>query len=702
MSAPILLPTLRQDLRLRKGPSTGGGAQTWLIYDPVRHRYFSVTSKVYELLSLWTENGAEGLLKWIAESDNPDEKQQLLKNLIFFMQSNNLTDGPPEGDYRAYAKQVEAGEKSNFQQALHGYMFFRLPLFRPQRFLEQTQHLVAPFFSNSFVALLCFMGVIGLYFVSRQWDEFVSTFMHFFSLDGFLIYGASLIFVKTLHELGHAYMAVRQGARVNTMGVAFLVMLPVLYTDVSDSWRLRSKKQKLLIDGAGILVELSIAMVATFLWVFLPEGALKSAAFVLATTSWIMSLAINLNPFMRFDGYYLLADSWGIANLQARSFAFGTWWMREVLFGLKLPPPEPLKKVTQYLLIFYAIGVWLYRFFLFLGLALLVYHMFFKVLGVILFVIEIIWFIVRPILKEIGTWWEMRETISSKRRALITACVASFVVLLSLMPVNTTVRMPALMLAGEEARVFAPFPAYVKDVYAKNGVQVQKGDPLVTLHAPQLEHELAQAERKIALLKARKARHAGDLDELQNLVVLEQELAASEERAAGLRREQERLVVRAPTNGVIRDLNSFVHSGRWVDAKTELALVVSASRIKAKAFVEEEDLWRVKNGSEGLFISDDPQQAAKKVRLEEVSYSGTQSLDIPYLASTYGGPIAVEQDGEKKPRPVDGTYLVMFSADEASLQKATRGVIHVGAEAESFASAIWRQVMRVLIREAGV
>ena len=38
--------------------------------------------------------------------------------------------------------------------------------------------------------------------------------------------------------MGHAYTAKRFGCRVPTMGVALLVMVPVLYTDVNDGWKL--------------------------------------------------------------------------------------------------------------------------------------------------------------------------------------------------------------------------------------------------------------------------------------------------------------------------------------------------------------------------------------------------------------------------------------------------------------------------------
>ena len=221
--------------------------------------------------------------------------------------------------------------------------------------------------------------------------------MYFFTFDGLLLYLVTLIFVKCLHELGHAFVAKHYGCRVSAIGIAFLVFFPFLYTDTADAWRLRNHKERLLINFAGILTELHLALIATFAWAILPDGGLKSVAFFIATTSWISSLVINVSPFMRFDGYYVFSDWLKAENLQPRSFALARWQVRETLFGLNHSPPEELNPARRWLFITYAWSTWVYRFFLFIGIALLVYHFAFKVLGIILFVIEIYWFIMAPI-----------------------------------------------------------------------------------------------------------------------------------------------------------------------------------------------------------------------------------------------------------------------------------------------------------------
>ena len=154
-----------------------------------------------------------------------------------------------------------------------------------------------------------------------------------------------------------------------------------MYTDTTDAWRLRNHKERLLINFAGILTELHLALIATFIWGILPEGGMKSVMFFIATTSWISSLLINVSPFMRFDGYYVFADWLKAENLQPRSFALARWQVRDTLFGLNHSPPEELNPSRRWLFIIYAWSTWIYRFFLFIGIALLVYHFAFKFLN---------------------------------------------------------------------------------------------------------------------------------------------------------------------------------------------------------------------------------------------------------------------------------------------------------------------------------
>lgn len=696
------LPELRQELRLFKGPTTNKGEPCWLIYDPIRHRYFRLTQEIFQTLQHWDSRTVESLKSTVEHTHKRTLTDSEIAELIKFLHTNNLTETSASGDSKDYADQIAAASTTFWKKTIHSYLFFRIPLVRPDRFLQATLPAVSFLYSRVTLRIIAAFSLLGLYLASRQWETFKATFLDFMSFEGAIYYALSLVFVMTLHELGHAYTATRHGVRVNTMGVAFMVMMPLLYTDVTDAWRLKSRRKKLAIDAAGMGVELILAGLATLLWVFLPDGHMRSIAFTIATTSWILSLFVNLNPFMRFDGYYILADAWGFPNLMPRAFAMGQWWLREVLFGIGRPPPEKFPPGTRKALIFYAIGIWIYRLILFLGIALLVYHFFFKALGVILFLVEIIWFIALPIYREIMEWWTMRKDIVKTNRSLITASVVALILMLAFMPWNGTVAIQAVASAKTETQVFPPQAAYVSKVHVREGQKVNKGFVVAELTSPDLNFEVTQTQKEIALLEARRARIAGDRRDRLKLDIILSELDAKKNKLDGLKRELNLLTLRAPFTGVIKDLDVDLTVGQWINQDTAIARLVAPGTLEARGYVDENDAWRLEQNDLATFIPEDPLVATRSARLVEVSKVGVNNLDLPYLASVYGGEVASELNADNEIVPRRGQYLVRLALDESGWERSLRGTVHLAGKPESFAAAAWRRVLQVIVRESGV
>ena len=400
----MIIPYLREDLEIIRGNSREDGAPSWLLYDAVRNKYFTLGLTAFKLIKNWT--GGEDIKNFEKKIilEGLDTTIEEIKNFIGFLQQNNLIVQPAGQSVSYLLQQKNLQKKSWLLHLIHSYLFFKIPLFKPDIWLNRTLKNVKFLGSKKSRFIIYILGIVGLFLVTQQFENFTKTFLYFFTLQGLLLYFLTLVVVKCLHELGHAYIAKYYGCRVSAIGIAFLVFFPFLYTDTTDAWRLRNHKERLTINFAGVLTELHLAMIATFFWGILPEGGFKSVAFFVATTSWISSVAINVSPFMRFDGYYVFSDWLKAENLQPRSFALAKWQIREILFGFKHKAPEELNPSRRWTFITYAWATWLYRFFLFIGIALLVYHLAFKVLGIILFVIEIYWFIALPIIKEMKNW----------------------------------------------------------------------------------------------------------------------------------------------------------------------------------------------------------------------------------------------------------------------------------------------------------
>lgn len=699
------LPDLRPDLALIAGSPSAEGEERWLIHDPLQQRFIQIGPVTYRLLQLWPQcTDAANLSKAMFSRYQIDVPPEDIATFAKFLNDNLLTsDTGPQGWRGLHAKGT--AKKSVFSQVLHNYLFFRIPLMRPDGLLRATLPWVAPLYTRAALICVLLIGVAGLYLVSRQWDRFLHTFQHFFSVEGMLAFGAALVVVKIAHELGHAYTAVRYGCHVPTMGVALILLAPLPYTDVTDAWRLKDRRQRLAIDSAGMIVELAVAACATFLWAFLPDGPMRSVAFMLATVGWAMSLAINLNPFMKFDGYYLLSEATGVENLQPRAFTLGRWRLREFLFGLGDPCPETTMSAAKCSgLAIYAWAIWIYRLVLFLGIALFVYHYFFKLLGIALFLVEIVFFIAKPILNELKIWWSMRKRLLARPRTWLTLSATAALLVLATVPWSHSVSVPAILEVADTAQIYPPIAAIVEGIAVTQGQPVKAGQAIMTLASPELERQIEIAETELKLTRMRLARRTDDDIDREETLVLQDEQTALTSRIAGLRREEDRLVVRAPIDGQVLELNPGLHVGRWVSPKETIGLVGDATRASARGYLSEADLWRVTADTRGTFIPEMPTRPAAPVVVENISLAGVASIDLKELSSVYGGHLAATPDKQDRHQPASGQYLIRFSqvGSEPGPDRVVRGTVLLQGKAESYLSRIWRQVLSVGIRESGV
>ncbi|WP_107851573.1 efflux RND transporter periplasmic adaptor subunit [Oceanimonas marisflavi] len=704
MTEATLLPALRQNLRLLPGSPDENGAPRWLLFDALRNRYFALSAEALYLVRHWQAglSAEDFLLRLKAQGQDYEPKE--LAAFIDFMVANHLVESRSvEASGRLY-QQYTAQLLGFWRWLIHHYLFVRLPLLRPDPWLNRWTPRLGWLFAPATHYLLLLLGMLGVVLVVRQWDSFWSTFLHFFTLEGLVLYGLTLAVVKSAHELGHAFAAKRQGCRVASMGVALLVMFPVLYTDTTDAWRLRSRSARLRIVTAGVRTELYLALLATFLWSLLPDGPLRSAAFFVATTSWVTSVLVNISPFLRFDGYYAFSDWLGMENLQQRAFAFGRWRLRRLLLGLDDPLPEPQPRGRARFMVAYAWATWVYRFFLFLGIALLVYHLFFKVLGLVLFAVEILWFIVLPVWREVGMWWKRRADCALNGGRLLCWGLAGGFLLLSLVPMRVTVSVPAILQAQSEQTLFAPEPAVIAEVLVQPGESVTAGQPLLRLDSEQLNFELQQAEEELRLVQLLLDRSGSSAREKAALAIIEQQQRRLQEQRAGLQARAARLTIHAPFAGRVTRLPRW-HAGVWVGDDMPLLSLADPENLKLEGYVGEQYLHLIGAGSQGSFIADRPGMAALPVRVREVDISAVPVLPYAELGSEYGGPIAVRATTEERLVPEEGLYRVSLSLEEGAGEPGANarlpGVASVEGESRSWLWHQLRRVLAVLIRESG-
>ena len=699
----MIIPYLRDDLEIMRGNSRDDGAPAWLLYDAVRNKYFTLGLTAFKLIKNWT--GGEDIKSFEKKinSEGLDTTTEEIKSFIGFLQQNNLIVQPSGANISFLLQQKNALKKSWLLHIIHSYLFFKIPLFKPDVWLTKTLKKVKFLGSIKTRYTIYVLGIIGLFLVIQQFENFTKTFLYFFTLQGLLLYFLTLVIVKCLHELGHAYIAKYYGCRVSAIGIAFLVFFPFLYTDTTDAWRLRNHKERLTINFAGVLTEIHLAMIATFLWGILPEGGLKSVAFFVATTSWISSVAINISPFMRFDGYYVFSDWLKAENLQPRSFALAKWQLREILFGLKHKAPEELNPSRRWTFITYAWITWLYRFFLFIGIALLVYHLAFKVLGIILFVIEIYWFIALPIIREIKNWWMFKSEMKLNKQTKRTISILAAILILIFLPWKSSLKIPAVYVSEKNSEIYTPYPAKIRTIFINKDDEIAVGQDLIELYSPDLEMKIETSRRKIKLTKTKINRLSDAAGNMDQYITLQQRLIALQSELDGLVKTKSKLLIKSPIEGKIKNFSN-ISKEIWVSNKDKLFDIVHYGSGSVKAFIKEDQIDRFKENIPAVFIPNDGIHDKIYLISKKLDTSAINNLPYISLASNHNGPIAIRNftSGDFQYRPESAYYLAEFDlVKNSDIKFELPGYVHVdGSRYSPFLNFI-RNVISVLIRESG-
>lgn len=694
--ADMPLPGLREDLRLIESATGRNGEPTWVIQDSVLNRFYRIGWLEFECLVRWGGASARQLCDQIRRQTSLRPEPDQVIGFRRFLENHQLVR--PDA---AMLERLEAQSRSNpwltARWWVHHYLFFRVPLLRPQRGLNWLARHLDWLFSRGAAWTVSLLGILGVVLVLQQWDQFRHAVVESISFAGLLSFACALIVAKTFHELGHALVATRLGLKVAHMGIAFVVLWPMLYTDTGESWKLRDARQRLAIASAGIVAELMLAGLATLGWVLAEPGFLRNALLYLATTSWVLSLALNASPFMRFDGYFILSDLLDFPNLHERSFAQARVALRRGLLGLDEPWPEPFSAGQRRWLIAFAFATWLYRLVLFTVIAIAIYLFFFKALGVVLFAVEIAWFIALPVWREFSVWWSKRAQLSRSRRLWIPAWLGLALLLLAL-PWRTEVHGAGVARSQQQLRVFAPYPARLQRI-EPNG-PVRRGQVLVALDQPDITAQLLSSEAGLRGVEARLSGLIDDSAGLEQLAALRETLGMRQEQSRAARLEIQRLELVAPFDGVWRDTDPAWQAGQWVETRESLGVIIDPAHWQVDAYVEPDEVHRLRAGSAvRFFAAGYPRPIAGRV--VEVASTRARQISHPMLASQFQGPLGTAQDSDTlTPNPPLFHVLVQLDGPPPG-GREIRGDVHIEGERRSPLLHALARLAAVLRREGG-
>jgi multidrug efflux pump subunit AcrA (membrane-fusion protein) len=149
-----------------------------------------------------------------------------------------------------------------------------------------------------------------------------------------LSFGADFI-----HEMSHGLACKYYGGPVHEIGIFLQFHIqPLPYCDTSSSYLFEKKRHKILVQMAGTVGSIMVSSALVALLAVVPQSvAIYPALLVAFGINTGFAVAVNLIPFVKYDGYYALADALEIPNLRERAFEYVGAHLQHRLLGMPAP-----------------------------------------------------------------------------------------------------------------------------------------------------------------------------------------------------------------------------------------------------------------------------------------------------------------------------------------------------------------------------
>lgn len=322
----------------------------------------------------------------------------------------------------------------------------------------------------------------------------------------------TLAITKVIHELAHAAVCRRMGAAVREIGVLLLCGTPCLYCDVTDSWRVESRARRAAIMLAGVYVEMVIAAFAALLWMTSGDHWQRMTALNVMTVCGVSTVLFNLNPLMRYDGYFVLADFLDVPNLRSRAAEAWRWGVVRRIAGPAYgASPVDASRPSVWGLATYHAGSTIYRYAVLTALGgwgyLVISRSGLEPVGRGLVMLAIILLVVggarkaKGIIGGRGMWAHVPPL---RRWVLAGAGIAGATYLL-FVPVHRRVTAHGLVQLHGGVNVYVPRTGRMQQIHSDHGARVDRGDVLAQMDEPSVRIEQVRLESRGAQLRIRQA-----------------------------------------------------------------------------------------------------------------------------------------------------------------------------------------------------
>jgi putative peptide zinc metalloprotease protein len=488
------------------------------------------------------------------------------------------------------------------------------PAVNPDRFLSWLYRQIGFMYKPWCVALtlVAFAFTAGIFIT--HWSEVGRDTLEFYNFADKSWYDVAQFWLIAavllcIHEIGHGLTVKHYGAPVPAMGFLLIYLTPGFYTDTTAGEVKGDRFQRLMIAVAGVWSELVICAVVTPIWWGTPPNTpLHDFAYIIILFTGIAVVLINWNPLMKLDGYYIVCDLLGISDLKEASTLYLSSWVKRKIWRLPIDVPYvPPRRRPGYVV--YAILSGLYSYsvlYVFAGFIGNIARNFSADWG-FLFEYATAFMIFRGRLRalwnfmklvyldkkdRVKSWFNPSRKVAFTVAAIVFAClpvwhetaVGRFV----LEPANTSM-------------VRALVPGIVSHVDVVEGERVQAGTPLMRLENLPLasKNARAQADFEVAAEKARYALlHYANF----GAAAADRERLQQQTRELGL--QMANLSVVSPASGVVLTARIGDELGTYMPQGTLLAEVADLSRLRARIYVSEFEMYKFRGASRARFQVD--------------------------------------------------------------------------------------------------
>ena len=570
------------------------GVLWFVLYEPFTNQYFRLSQATYAFVSRLNLNITVGELwqKMLAQNQKDMPGQGEVIEILTQLYGANLLFYGDADDASQLFERRSKQEKKKVQATLLNIFFLRIPVFDPEALLCKIKPLIDMLISKfMLIVWLITIGVaikLGLENIEAITDQAQGIL----APDNLFMLYISMVFIKLLHEFGHASVVKKYGGEVHTLGIMFMLLAPLPYVDATASWSFRQKRHRVLVGAGGMIFEFFLAAIALIIWANLGGGPGKALAYNVFFIASVSTLLFNANPLMRFDGYYILSDLTDTPNLQKQAVNHIKYVVEHYVFGRQNTEAVAHTNREAFLLFFYGVASFIYRIILFTGIIIGISRHF-LILSVIMALMLFVSMILVPLgkfVKYVSRGPEL-ALVRSRAMAISFSIIGGILTLFFMLPVSDGFTAPGVVEAKKYENVVVLSSGTVKQVLKQNGELVERGDTLLLMQNTELLHLLEQKSAEILETEFRYARALHHSPE--NMLPIKRRLKVLRQEREELQRDQRNLAICAPIAGVwnSHDIEDFVHKN--LHKGDSLGLVLNPDSFDFVAVVSQEEVARI-------------------------------------------------------------------------------------------------------------